>query len=128
MRASPVSRLAGGAVVLLFILAVPALFAQTRQEHVYSTAEAKQHVGEYASVVGVVEQVSSSRSGTQFLNLDGKFPHAPFTVVVFGSDAEKVGDLAQYEGKRVTVTGKITMYHGGPEIVVKKPGELKATP
>jgi DNA/RNA endonuclease YhcR with UshA esterase domain len=93
---------------------------------VYSTAEAKNHVGELASVVGIVEQVSSSNKGTQFLNFDGKYPDAPFTAVVFKSDASAVGDVKKYEGKRVTVTGKITLYHGTPEIIVRSADALKA--
>ena len=83
-------------------------------------AEAKNHVGEFASVVGEVEQVSSSRKGTQFLNFDGRFPSAPFTAVVFASYGATVGDLTKYEGRRVTVTGKITLCRGTPEIIVKK--------
>jgi hypothetical protein len=95
------------------------------QGPVYLTAEAKQHIGEYASVIGVVEQVSSSKSGAQFLNFDGKFPNAPFTAVVLAPDAARVGDLQQYEGKRVIVTGIITLYRGSPEIIVRKPEALK---
>ena len=114
-------------VLLALASAAPILCAQT-QGRVYSTAEAKNHVGEFASVVGVVEQVSSSRSGTQFLNFDGRFPHAPFTAVVFASDAAAVGDVTQYEGKHVAVTGKIALYRGTPEIVVKKPNALKVKP
>jgi DNA/RNA endonuclease YhcR with UshA esterase domain len=40
-------------------------------------------------------------------------------------DAARVGDLQQYEGKKVIVTGIITLYRGAPEIVVRKPEALK---
>lgn len=104
----------------LMLLASP-LWVSCSRSHgaVYSTADAKNHVGEIGSVVGVVEQVSLSRRGTQFLNFDGEYPDAPFTAVVFQADAAAVGDVMKYNGKRTVVTGKITVYRGTPEIIVR---------
>lgn len=120
MKTLPVLAIIVAACVTLSVAQTPA------GTKAYSTADAKNHVGEIASVVGLVEQVSSSKKGTQFLNFDGKYPDAPFTAVVFASDAAAVGDVTKYEGKRVTATGKITLYHGTPEIIVKSPEALKA--
>ncbi|MGH7994822.1 MAG: nucleotide-binding protein [Opitutaceae bacterium] len=122
MRESRFPRLAGWAVALgLFASALPAVAAP----HVYSAKEAKDHVGEFASVRGVVERAHVSHSGMEFLDFDGAYPNAPFTAVVFAADASAVGDLSDLEGKRVTVTGKIAEYKGKPEIVVRRRDELK---
>jgi len=85
-------------------------------------------VGEFASVVGIVDQVALSGKGTQFLDFDGKYPTEPFAAVVFASDAAAVGDVKKYEGQRVIVTGKITLYKGRPEIIVREPEALKTAP
>lgn len=92
---------------------------------VYTTAQAKAHAGEVASVVGTVENVFTSRSGNEFLDLDGASRDAPFSAVIFAADAAKVGDLSDLQGKRVAVTGKITLYHGKPEIIVHSRDALK---
>jgi hypothetical protein len=104
----------------LLLLASPLLIAASDPKGpVYTTAEAKDHVGEVASVVGVVQQVSTSSKGTQFLNFDGTYPDAPFSAVVLPADNAAVGDLSNLEGKKVSVTGKITTYHDKPEILIK---------
>ena len=101
-------------------------FAADSKIPAYPTAEAKNHVGETASVVGVIQEVHTSNSGTEFLNFDGQYPDVPFSVVVFAADAAAVGDVARYEGKKVAVTGKITLFHEKPEIVIKSADALKA--
>jgi hypothetical protein len=113
--------------LLLLTAAVLIVRAQT-ETHVYTTADAKNHIGEFASVVGIVEQVASSKKGTQFLDFDGKYPDEPFAAVVFASDVAAVGDVKKYESRRVIVTGKITLYRGRPEIIVREPEALKIAP
>jgi exonuclease VII large subunit len=117
-------RLLGLSCVAL-VLSAP-LLVSCSHETAYSTAEAKNHVGEVVSVVGIVEQVTLSRKGTQFLNFDGRYPSAPFTAVVFQPHAAAVGDVKKYEGQKVIVTGKITLYRGTPEIVVESGDALIA--
>jgi hypothetical protein len=41
--------------------------------------EAKDHIGENASVRGLVEQVSFSKKGNAFLNFGGRYPQQVFT-------------------------------------------------
>ncbi len=62
------------------------------------------------------------------MNFDGSFPNAPFTAVIYAADADKVGNILQYEGKRVVVTGKIALYRGKPEIVVHSAMSLRIQP
>ncbi len=91
-----------------------------------SAADAKNHVGERATVCG---QVASERTATSskgeptFINLDAAYPNQVFTILIWGDDRKNVGELPR-EGSRVCATGLISDYHGVPEIVVKRSGQL----
>ncbi len=59
-----------------------------------SAAEAKDHVGEVATVCGQVasaKSASSTRGRPTFLNLDKPYPEQIFTVVIWGDDRPKFG-------------------------------------
>jgi DNA/RNA endonuclease YhcR with UshA esterase domain len=87
--------------------------------------KAKDHVGERATVVGVVTQVSVSRGGTTFLNFGAKFPNHVFTAVIFKSAASQFPEPQQWDGKRVNVSGAIQLYRGKPEIVLNTASQLR---
>jgi hypothetical protein len=79
-----------------------------------SAAEAKDHVGEKATICGEVISTHSaarSRGNPTFLNIDKSSPNQIFTVVIWGRDLPKFGDPEDtYRGKHVCVTGKISLY------------------
>ncbi len=114
------------AVLLLSVgmLAQPAV-AQKR----VSASEAKDHVGEVATVCGEVvstHYAASTKGQPTFLNLDKPYPNPLFTVLIWGSNRNKFGTPENdYKGKRICATGKITEYRGGPEIVADKPEQIK---
>jgi hypothetical protein len=99
-----------------FVSAVPArVAAQT-----LTTAEAANHVGETATVCGDIagEHTATSSHGTPtFINLDKPYPHQVFTLLIWGDDKQNVGQFPT--SGRVCATGKITEYHGAPEIVLR---------
>jgi hypothetical protein len=94
-----------------------------------STAEAKNHVGERATVCGEVASThyaARSRGNPTFINLDKPYPDQIFTVLIWGSDRPKFGDPEEaYRSKRICVTGKISDYKGVPEIVAYEPSQIK---
>ena len=94
-----------------------------------SAAEAKNHVGERATVCGEVASVhyaARSRGNPTFINLDKPYPNQIFTVLIWGSDRPKFGDPEEtYRSKRICVTGKISDYKGVPEIVAYEPSQIK---
>lgn len=94
----------------------------------YAAAEAGAHIREIARVTGKVEKVHRSKRGNVFLNLDGVYPHEAFTVFIRAADAEKFGDLERFQGRTVTVTGKIDAYNLRPEIVATTPDQLTTQP
>lgn len=86
--------------------------------------EAPAHVGEYASVRGTLQEAYTSKNGTVFLDFCQSYKTCPFSGVIFADDAKKFGSLTSYEGRAVTLTGKISSYEGKAEIVLSDPSQL----
>ncbi len=108
-------------VLLLLEIAITPISAQT-----VSAPEAKNHIGEKATVCGKVASertATSSRGEPTFINLDAPYPNQVFTILIWGEDRLKVGTLPN-EGSRVCATGMIQEYRGVPEIVVRGSGQL----
>lgn len=114
------------ALAVLCLVTVLSVASQTRHT---AAAEAKNHIGERATVCGrVVSSRYADRSKSQptFLNLDEPFPKQIFTIVIWGGYRSKFGEPEnEYKDKRVCVTGKITSYRGTPEIVARDPREIE---
>lgn len=94
-----------------------------------SAADAKNHVGEKATVCGKVASertATSSRGEPTFINLDAAYPNQIFTILIWGENRQNVGTLPQ-EGFLVCATGTIQEYRGVPEIVVRNAGQLGRT-
>jgi DNA/RNA endonuclease YhcR with UshA esterase domain len=112
------------ALATLVVLIQPAL-AQKKM----SAAEAKDHVGETATVCGTVASThyaASTKGQPTFLNLDKPYPNKLFTVLIWGENRSKFGTPeSEYKGKRICVTGKITEHKGGAEIVANDPQQIK---
>jgi endonuclease/exonuclease/phosphatase family metal-dependent hydrolase len=90
--------------------------------------EAVRHVGETATVCGVVASARyarSTRGRPTFLNLDRAYPDQIFTVVIWGGErAAFEAPERKYAGTRICVTGRITSYHGRAEIVATRPEQI----
>jgi hypothetical protein len=89
--------------------------------------EAKNYVGEDASVRGLVEQVSFSQKGHAFLNFGGRYPKHVFTGFIRAQDVTAVGGqkfLESLAGNPVTLLGRIELYKGRPEIVISSPSQI----
>ena len=112
--------LTGGAIFLRPLIAG----AQT-----ITASEAKNHIGESATVCGKVvsaHYAASSRSQPTFLNLDEPYPRQIFTIVIWGSERPKFGQPeVKYEDKSVCVTGRIKEYRGVPEVIAYEPTQVK---
>jgi DNA/RNA endonuclease YhcR with UshA esterase domain len=112
-------------IVALFAAAIAALaFAQTAPT--YTPSEAAKHVGETATVTGKVDGFHQSGKGNIFLNMGGAYPNQAFTAFIPSGSAGQFSNPQQYEGKTVSVSGKIQLYKGKPEIVVTSPTQINA--
>jgi serine/threonine protein kinase len=84
-------------------------------------------LGKSATVHGVVEKIWENMPGTvRFLNFQ-TMPHTEFSVVLILKDGhpefakERLNELI---GKKIRVTGKITDFHGSPQVVVESPSQI----
>jgi len=114
-------------VVLVFcLLTILNVDAQTKK---ITAAEAKDHIGDRATVCGKVASThyaKSSKGEPTFLNIDEAYPKEVFTVLIWGSDRGKFGTPeSEYKALQVCVTGKITSYRGVPEIVASERGQIE---
>ncbi len=88
--------------------------------------KAPDHVGEYKTVEGKVDNVYySKKSDTTFINFCADYKTCPFCAVVFSSDKSKFGKLSNYKGETVEITGLIKSYQGRTEIILKNPSQIK---
>ena len=101
-------------------------FVEAQTTTVIPANEAAAHVGEYASVKGVVAKVFTSKSGNTFLNVGGSYPNQTFTDgIPPASPVSKSPTLSCIEGKRVKITGRIEIYKGKPEIRINAASQLE---
>jgi DNA/RNA endonuclease YhcR with UshA esterase domain len=112
--------------LLTLLAAMCACFAVAQAPPNYPPEEAAKHVGETATVTGRVDGFRQSGKGNIFLNMGGKYPHQAFTSFIPSSSAAQFSNPQQYEGRTVSVSGKIALYKGKPEIIVTSPGQISA--
>lgn len=116
------------ATTLLIAIALLLWSAFARAQTI-SAAEAKNHVGEKASVCGQVASThyaARSRGNPTFINLDKPYPNQIFTMLIWGNDRPKFGEPEEtYRNKQICVTGKISDYKGVPEIIAHEPSQVK---
>jgi DNA/RNA endonuclease YhcR with UshA esterase domain len=106
-------------------------YALFLQPAALSTADAKAHIGEQATVCGLVKSArwaSNSNRKPTFLNLDEPYPKQSFTVVIYEDHRSDFTPAPeeQFKDKRICVTGKIEEFRGTPEIVVTAPSQIAA--
>jgi hypothetical protein len=111
--------------MVLLCLSASSLFAQSGH---LTSAEAKNHIGERATVCGKVASAHyavRTKGSPTFLNFDEPYPNQIFTVLIWGTDRAKFGDPeSKYGSKRICVTGLVKDYRGVPEIVVEEPSQI----
>jgi hypothetical protein len=103
-----------------------------------SCDEAKGHVGEQATVCGLVASSRYLERGSRhptFLNLCKPYPNHVFTALIWGEDRDKFipifGSPEKLQGSNVCVTGKIELYKDKrldkdtPEIILNDPKQLE---
>jgi DNA/RNA endonuclease YhcR with UshA esterase domain len=110
----------------LLVLLVGALVALASCQSTpnYKATEAARHVGESATVTDRVDGVQQLGKGNTFLNMGGKYPNQAFTAFIPSENAAQFPHAQQYKGRVVSVSGKITLHKGKPEIVVTSPAQI----
>jgi hypothetical protein len=115
-------------VVLVLVCFAGSSSVKPQSGHI-TAAEAKNHIGERATVCGSVASTHyavRTKGSPTFLNLDEPFPKQIFTILIWGSDRAKFGDPeARCGNKKVCVTGLIKDYKGVPEVIAEQPGQIE---
>ena len=116
--------------IIILITAAAGLFLYADNKPEITAAEAKQHVGEFTTVVGTVvsgKYISRSKGKPTFINLDKPYPNQIFTILIWGSDRSnfKQPPESLYYGKKIAVTGVIIEYKGITEIIVRNPSQIE---
>jgi DNA/RNA endonuclease YhcR with UshA esterase domain len=114
---------AGKLLAVMFAAFVAVAHAESVPD--YTAAEAGKHVGETATVTDTVARVNKAAGGNTFMNLGSGGRDSQFTIFIGASDAATVGDVEQYQGKTVTVSGTITTFREKPQIQVKSADQIK---
>jgi micrococcal nuclease len=119
-----------GLIVLACLIGFGIVFnTRSQSSQGLAPSEARNHVGEIATVCGEVASTkysAASRGGPTFINLDKPYPNQVFTVVIWGADRAKFGQPEQaYRGRSICVRGKIKGFRGVPEVVVYEPAQIK---
>jgi hypothetical protein len=86
--------------------------------------DAEKRVGESVCVSGKVVKVVEGKNGAWFLDFCEDYTKCPFTVVVFARDLRDVGDVRKLAGQDVEIFGKVKMYGGRAEIILKDVRQL----
>lgn len=123
------ARSAAGQALALALALLPAAGPAAAVEPRLTPAEAAQHAGEQAKVCGLVagaKYAERSRGKPTFLDFEKPHPAEVFKVVIWGADRAKFKQPPEtlYDQHQVCVTGRIELYHGAPEIIVRNPSQL----
>ena len=105
---------------------LPLVLAQSAPPPRVDPADAKNHIGEAATVCGKVVDTKVSKYGIAghgkpvTFDLDQPEPNPVFSFIAFGAQpGEPQEAVAAYSDKRVCVTGKITKSpSGGPPLIM----------
>lgn len=91
-------------------------------------ADAASHVGEEATVCGVITGAKFSDHRNRqptFLDFGPPHPDQEFTVLIWGADRAKFDYAPEsLRGEKICVTGTITEFKGKPEIKVSEPSQI----
>lgn len=114
--------------LLIFVLLLTiSASAQTK----ITPSEAKDHIGETVEITGKVfgiRYLENAKNNPTFINVGGKFPNQLLTIVIWRDVRKKFTyDLSKKElaSGMVTVTGKLVLFNGKPQVVVTDPAQLK---
>ena len=99
-------------------------FAVGQENKRIFASQAGQHIGENTTVCGTVASehyAANAKGQPTFINLDEPYPRQIFTVLIWGSDRAAFGQIP----KKLCVTGTISSYRGIPEIIARKPNQIR---
>ena len=89
--------------------------SHTEDSSFIHASDASKYIGEYRKVSGLIVQIKEFSKGI-YLNFGNNYPRQNLTAVVWSSDISNFGNLNQYVGNSICISGEITSYRGTPQI------------
>jgi len=113
-------------VALFFIVFIS---MKTYAQQTISADSAKHFVNKLVFLKGTVVDtyITKGDKPNIILNIDKKYPNQTMSVVIFNSNIEQFSynPAAFLKDKKVKIKGKITMYKGKPQIILKKESDIE---
>jgi hypothetical protein len=82
-------------------------------------------IDQVVSVEGTVDEIRSSRNGSIYISMGGKYPRAVLTIVIFSNCISGFGNLGKLVGKKIRVNGPIHDYRGSFQLVANIANQLE---
>jgi DNA/RNA endonuclease YhcR with UshA esterase domain len=104
----------------------------TRAQKAIKLEEVKDHIGDSVTVTGKVygiKYLEQAKGAPTLINLGAAFPNQFLTVVIFDEDKKRLAlePEKQFADAQVSVTGKVELFRGKPQIVITDKSQITAT-
>jgi DNA/RNA endonuclease YhcR with UshA esterase domain len=112
--------------IAIFALLLSAIAVRADKPIVVKDSEAIHYVDKEVEVRGRVVSVTTSPLGTTFINFGGEYPNQTFAGFIAAGSAI-AGDqrLTMIQGKIISITGRIELREGKPEIDVVSADQIE---
>jgi hypothetical protein len=108
---------------VLSVCVIASAFGQstepTSQPATYPWDQAIKHVGETVTITGPVKSTHATHAKDVVLNVGKDYPDTSRFTVFIPADGQQGMSADKYDGKNISVTGTIILYHNLPEIKAK---------
>jgi DNA/RNA endonuclease YhcR with UshA esterase domain len=99
-------------------------------QNVISIDSVSTHIGDSVNVCSKVFStrfVASAENTPTFLNLGAGYPNQKLTLVIWADVRKKFANTPEdnLKDKSICVTGKLELYRGQPQIVIKDPSQIR---
>ncbi|CAN5349685.1 hypothetical protein BH09BAC2_BH09BAC2_15580 [soil metagenome] len=112
-----------------FILIIPICLTQISFSQTVPLDSVQFYEGKTITVCSKVQStfITKGERKTTYINFGKPYPYTTFTAVIFSSDSAKFKYIpSEYlKEKTVCIKGKVVLYKGKPQIIVKKEEQIK---
>jgi micrococcal nuclease len=113
-----------------FLLIISITSMNTNAQKLISLNEVKDNIGDSVKLKGqvyAVKYLQQVKGSPTFLDVGGAYPNEALTLVIWNNTRNKFKDPPEelFNNKTVSITGRILLYRGRPEIVISEPGQIE---
>jgi hypothetical protein len=109
------------------LIALYFVCASAQAQQTIPLADAHKHIGDSVKVEGLIAGTRTLDDGRVLVNLGEAYPNQLLTLVVYSSYKTATIEMPseKYKGDIAIVTGKLELYKGKPQIVVRTTEQLR---